>query len=309
MSEENKLAEVNATLDRFAKLIEENARQLAEDRKEAKRLRAEDLARERAKDKKREAEEAKRKAEEAKRRAEEEKRRAEEEKQRQAEEAKRKAEEAKRRAEEEKRRAEEEKRRAEEEKRQAEEAKRQRAEDLANDKKRQKEWEQRQAEWDKRFANMCDQVGGQGNNIGEITEAITVSDNILDLLNKFDGVHVEHFYFNVRKLYPTKNAEGKAIRKRHEVDGLADGEKVVVVIEAKTALTEGRVQRFLEKLTRFKVAYPDRADKDLYGAMTFIRIDDTAYRLAERHGLFLIKASPPDVELVNNKNFKPTKIN
>lgn len=33
MSEENKLAEVNATLDRFAKLIEENARQLAEDRK------------------------------------------------------------------------------------------------------------------------------------------------------------------------------------------------------------------------------------------------------------------------------------
>ena len=287
MSEENKLAEVNATLDRFAKLIEENARQLAEDRKEAKRLRAEDLARERAKDKKRQAEEAKRKAEEAKRKAEEAKRRAEEEKQRKAEEAKRQAEEAKRRAEEAKRRA----------------------EDLANDKKRQKEWEQRQAEWDKRFANMCDQVGGQGNNIGEITEAITVSDNILDLLNKFDGVHVEHFYFNVRKLYPTKNAEGKAIRKRHEVDGLADGEKVVVVIEAKTALTEGRVQRFLEKLTRFKVAYPDRADKDLYGAMTFIRIDDTAYRLAERHGLFLIKASPPDVELVNNKNFKPTKIN
>ena len=156
---------------------------------------------------------------------------------------------------------------------------------------------------------MCDQVGGQGNNIGEITEAITVSDNIVDLLNKFEGIHVEHFYFNVRKLYPTKNDEGTTIRKRHEVDGLADGEKVVVVIEAKTALTEGRVQRFLEKLTRFKVAYPDLANKDIYGAMTFIRIDEGAYRLAEQHGLFLIKASPPDVELVNNKNFKPTKLN
>ena len=211
MSGENKLAEVNATLDRFAKLIEENARQLAEDRKDAKI--------------------------------------------------------------------------------------------------RQAEWDKRQAEWDKRFANMCDQVGGQGNNIGEITEAITVSDNILDLLNEFEDIHVEHFYFNVRKKYPAKNAEGKSIRKHHEVDGLADGEEVVVVIEAKTILTEGHVQCFLDKLTMFKVAYPDRADKNLYGAMTFIRIDGVAYKLAEQHGLFLIKASPPDVELVNNKGFKPTKIN
>ena len=215
MSEENKLAEVNATLDRFAKLIEENAQQLIKDKAEFDRQLAED----------------------------------------------------------------------------------------------RKEAKIRQAEWDKRFANMCDQVGGQGNNIGEITEAITVGDNILDLLNKFEGVHVEHFYFNVRKKYPAKNAEGIAIRKHHEVDGLADGEEVVVVIEAKTVLTEGHVQRFFDKLTMFKVAYPDRADKNLYGAMTFIRIDDTAHKLAERYGLFLIKASPPDVELANNEGFKPTKIN
>ena len=233
MSEDNKLAEVNATLDRFAKLIEENARQLIKDREEAKRLRAEDRA----------------------------------------------------------------------------EAKRLRAEDLAKDAKRQAEWDKRQAEWDRRFDSMSDQVGGQGNNIGEITEAITVSDNIVDLLNKFEGVYVEDFYFNIRKQYPVKNAEGKTIRKHHEVDGLADGKEVTVVIEAKTALTEGRVQRFLEKIVRFKVAYPDRANKDLYGAMTFIRIDDGAYRLAERHGLFLIKASPPEVELINSENFKPTKLN
>ena len=262
MSEENKLAEVNATLDRFAKLIEENARQLAKDRKEAKRLRAEDLAKARAEEKKRKAEEKKRKAEEKKRKAEE---------------------------------------LAKEEKRKAEE--------LAKEEKRQAEWDKRQAEWDRRFDSMSDQVGGQGNNIGEITEAITVSDNIVDLLNKFEGIHVEDFYFNIRKQYPAKNAEGKTIRKHHEVDGLADGKEVTVVIEAKTALTEGRVQRFLEKIVRFKVAYPDRADKDIYGAMTFIRIDDGAYRLAERHGLFLIKASPPDVELINDKNFKPTKLN
>ena len=284
MSEENKLAEVNATLDRFAKLIEENARQLAEDRKEAKRLRAEDLAKARAEKKKRKAKEKKRKAEEL----------AKEEK-RQAEEKKRKAEEL---AKEEKRKAEE---LAKEEKRKAEE--------LVKEEKRQAEWDERQAEWDKGFSIMSGQVGGQGNNIGEITEAITVSDNIVDLLNKFENIHVEDFYFNIRKQYSARKEEGRTIRMYHEVDGLADGKEVTVVIEAKTTLTEGRVQRFLEKIVRFKVAYPDRADKDLYGAMTFIRIDDGACRLAERHGLFLIKASPPDVELINSKNFKPTKLN
>ena len=268
MSEENKLAEVNATLDRFAKLIEENARQLAEDRKEAKRLRAEDLARERAKDEKR--------------RVEEEKRRAEEEKQR--------AEEAKQRAED------------------REEAKRQRAEDLANDKKRQEEWEQRQAEWDKRFANMCDQVGGQGSTIGEITEAMTVSDNIIGLVNEFEGIEVTNFAFNIRKKYKSSDSNGNSIRKQHEVDGLADGKKVAVVIEAKTTLTNDYVEYFVTKLANFKVAYPEHSHKDVYGAVTFIRADDRALALAERHGLFIIKTSPPDVKLVNNEGFKPTKI-
>ena len=42
MSEENKLAEVNATLDRFAKLIEENAQQLRKDKAEFNRRLAED---------------------------------------------------------------------------------------------------------------------------------------------------------------------------------------------------------------------------------------------------------------------------
>lgn len=49
MTEDNKLAEVNATLDRFAKLIEENAEQLRKDKEEFNRQLAED----RAKDEKR----------------------------------------------------------------------------------------------------------------------------------------------------------------------------------------------------------------------------------------------------------------
>ena len=236
----DKLAEVNATLDRFAELIEANAQQLIKDKEEAKRQRAEDLA----KDEKRQAE-----------------------------------------------------------------WERQRAEDRAKDEKRQAEWERQRAEWEKRFNGINSRLGGQGNSIGEITEALTISDKIIDLVNEFSGIDVEYFSFNITKKYPTKTPEGRIIRKQHEVDGLADGKASVVVIEAKTVLTEERILRFLNKLANFKLAYPDHADKDLYGAMTFIRVDDDASLLAERHGLLLIKASPPDVELANNKGFRPVKIN
>ena len=257
----DKLVEVNATLDRFATLIEENAQQLREDKAEFNRQLAE--ARKEAR------EEAKRQREEAKRLR--------------------------------------------------EEAERQRAEDLANDKKRQAELERqraedqakdekRQAEWEKRFANMYNQVGGQGNSIGDITEAITVSDDIIDLVNEFEGIDVGYFFFNTRHKYPAKNSKGKTIRKHYEVDGLAYGETVAIVIEAKTKLTSEHITNLIKKLANFKLAYPDHAEKRLYGAIAFIRADDEALSLAEHHGLFLLKASPPDVELANNENFRPTVV-
>ena len=228
MAEENKLAEVNATLDRFAKLIEENAQQSRKDKAEYDRQREDD----RAKDEKRQA----------------------------------------------------------------------------DWEKRQADWERRDAELGKKVAAISDQVGGQGNSIGEITEAMTVSDNILNLINKFEGIDVAYFSFNISRKYPAKNSRGKTIRKQHEIDGLADGEKVAVVIEAKTILTKEHVTHFLDKLAKFKIAYPDHAHKDVYGALTFIRMDENAHQLAEQHGLFILRASPPNVELANHDGFKPTKV-
>ena len=205
-------------------------------------------------------------------------------------------------------------------KRRKEEWERQRAEDKAKAeaeaKRRQEEWEQqRHANWEKRdaelskkIANVSEQVGGHANMIGEITEAMTVSDNIINLVNKFEGIDVSYFSFNITRKYPTENSKGQKILKEHEVDGIADGEKVVVVIEAKATLTREYVKDFIKKLAIFKLAHPNYRHRDLYGAVTFVRAKSTALALAEKHGLFIFKASPPDVELVNDKGFKPIKV-
>ena len=215
------------------------------------------------------------------------------------------------------------KRRDAEAKRRKEEWERQRAKDKAEAKRRddeakrrQEEWEQqRHANWEKRdaelskkIANVSEQVGGHANMIGEITEAMTVSDNIINLVNKFEGIDVSYFSFNITRKYPAENSKGQKILKEHEVDGIADGEKVVVVIEAKATLTREYVKDFIKKLAIFKLAHPNYRHRDLYGAVTFVRAKSTALALAEKHGLFIFKASPPDVELVNDKGFKPIKV-
>ena len=138
---------------------------------------------------------------------------------------------------------------------------------------------------------------------------MTVSDNIIDLVNKFEGIEVEYFSFNITRKYPAKNSKGEKIRKQHEIDGFAEGSRSIVVIEVKTTLTRNYVRSFVEKLSRFNLAYPYQANKDLYGAVTFIRADSEALLLAKEHGLFIIKASPPDVELANDEDFTPVKFN
>ena len=319
-----KLDEVNATLDRFAKLIEENARRSVEDRQEADRQLAE-LKQRLAKEKIEFEQQLAKEKIEWQRQLDKEK--IEWQRQLDKENTKWKQQLAKEKTEFEqqlaKEKAEFEQQLAKEKaewKQQHDKEKAEWKQQHDNNKaefeqqlaKEKAEREQQRAddkdEWEKGLADTNSRLGGQGNSIGEITEAITVSDNIMDLVNTFEGIDVEHFYFNITKKYPSVNSKGEAIRKQHEVDGLASGEKTVVVVEAKTVLTEGRVQRFIDKLANFKIAYPDQALKDLYGAVTFIRVDDDAFILAKQHGLFLIKASPPDVELANEKGFQPVKI-
>ena len=220
--------------------------------------------------------------------------------------------------------------RAEAKARQAEaraEAKARQAEARAEAKARQKEWAQqrakdkaeadaRQKEADRRLAenawlisNLGKNVRGMGLSIGEITEAITVSGKIIALVNKFTGIKVDGFLPNLEKTYlldPDGALEGKN-RRQFEIDGLAVGETEAVVIEAKTKLNKRDVDSFIKGLARFKEAFGEYADRDIYACVAFVRTNDKTLAYAEKRGLFIIRATPPDVELLNGKKFKPVK--
>ena len=201
------------------------------------------------------------------------------------------------------------------------EADRQRAEDRAEAKRRQKEAEAqqkeaeaRQKEADRRLAendrlirelrasikDLGKNVRGMGSSIGEITEAITVSGKIIELVNRFAGIEVDSFAHNLEKTYkldPDGLLEGSNCR-QFEIDGLALGEGEAVVIEAKTKLNKGDVDSFIKGLARFKEAFGEYADRDIYACVAFIRATDKTLAYAEKRGLFVIRATPPDVKFV-----------
>ena len=153
----------------------------------------------------------------------------------------------------------------------------------------------------KSIKSMGRQLGGQGNRLGRIIETLVISPKILKLLNQRDDLSspVVAFSPNVEREY-----DGN---KQCEFDGIAIGEGVVVVIEAKAKLTTEDIRIFYDKLSeRFKDAYPEYRGHKVYGAVAAIRVDDQCKKFAIRRRLIVIEANPLEVKILNRRGFKFT---
>jgi len=109
--------------------------------------------------------------------------------------------------------------------------------------------------------------------------------------------------------YDRRAAEAKAEADRWavamEIDILAVDETEVVLVECKSRLSKDDVNEFLEKLSRFKQAFPHYKNYQAYGAVAGIEIDEGVDRYAYKQGLFVIKPSGETVEIINDSGFEP----
>lgn len=76
-------------------------------------------------------------------------------------------------------------------------------------------------------------------------------------------------------------------------------------MECKSWLSKDDVDEFIEKLHRFKVAFPHYQNYQTYGAVAGIEINEGIDRYAYRKGLFVIKPSGDSVVIINDQNFQP----
>jgi DNA gyrase/topoisomerase IV subunit A len=114
------------------------------------------------------------------------------------------------------------------------------------------------------------------------------------------------------EIYRITNRGGKGVKtlniseKTGKLIGfLAVDETDLVLVECKSRLSKDDVDEFLEKLSRFKEAFPHYKNYQAYGAVAGIEINEGIDRYAYRQGLFVIKTAGNMVKIVNSDNFQP----
>ncbi len=94
--------------------------------------------------------------------------------------------------------------------------------------------------------------------------------------------------------------------KGYEFDIIAVNCDVCVVVEVKTTLRPDDVNDFLHKLNDFRELMPEYAGKDrVIGAVAYIRVNSNSDKMAEKNGLFTIRATGKSATIVNATDFEP----
>jgi len=88
-------------------------------------------------------------------------------------------------------------------------------------------------------------------------------------------------------------------------DILAANDTEIVVVEVMTTLRPSDVNYFLEALRNFKKYCSQYKSYIVYGAVAYLKSESEARALAERRGLFVIRATEDSAGIINKAGFKP----
>ena len=186
------------------------------------------------------------------------------------------------------------------------------AEEAAEEaKRRDAEADYRSKEMDRRFAEMNAEANRR---LAKLEKTVANTNRAVDSLTTRWGRLVEELVepaviqlFRARGI-DVKETYSRARVKRQgiamEIDILVVDETEVVLVECKSRLSQDDVNEFLEKLSRFKQAFPHYQNFQAYGAVAGIEIDKGVDRYAYKKGLFVIKPSGETVEIINDSGFQ-----
>jgi hypothetical protein len=82
-------------------------------------------------------------------------------------------------------------------------------------------------------------------------------------------------------------------------------ENHVLVVEVKSSLGVEDVKQLREDLGQFRQFFPEYSQKQLYGAVAGIEIEEGADKYAYRQGLFVLAQAGEAVAILNASDFEP----
>ncbi len=90
-----------------------------------------------------------------------------------------------------------------------------------------------------------------------------------------------------------------------EIDVLVVNAGHVVAVEVKSSLSVADVNEFMADLAQFRRFFPEYGDKQLYGAVAGMVIEEASDRYAYRQGLFVLVPMGENVRVLNDVKFQP----
>ncbi len=146
-----------------------------------------------------------------------------------------------------------------------------------------KETDRQMKETDKKYRQLADQFTST---TGHITEGILAPSAIR--MFKEAGFAIDRCIANLKKS-DHHNQAGI------EVDLLLIDTTQAIAVEVKTDCRKRDVDRFLEKMPRFKTFFPEYNDKELFVAMAALKYDRDAMQYAKDNGLLVISTADGDL--------------
>ncbi len=129
---------------------------------------------------------------------------------------------------------------------------------------------------------------------GKLMETLVEGDLVKLLKQK--GIQVDRTATNILK----KHGE-----QQFEFDILAFNGEEIVVVEVKTTLDIKELNYFIKKLNRVTDFMPEFKGKKVYGAVAYLKANQSSDKRAEKEGLFVIRATGSSSSIINKQGFKP----
>ena len=169
------------------------------------------------------------------------------------------------------------------------------------------ETDQKFQETDQKFQETAEQMKGTDRRLkaldklynsqwGKLMESLVEGDLVKMLKER--GIDVRQ---------TSRNLKNEGGEKNWEFDLLAVNGDEVVVVEVKTMLKVKDVDHFLNKLGDFKELVSYHKDKKVYGAVAYLKADQSSNIYAEKKGLFVIRATGSSAKIINDEGFQAKK--
>ena len=138
--------------------------------------------------------------------------------------------------------------------------------------------------------------------IKELAREAKEASHCVDLQIEKLGQKVDQVSDNLDKL---GGKWGHFVENRMEIDVLVVNAGHVVAVEVKSSLSVADVNELMTDLARFRLFFPAYGDKQLYGAVAGMVIEEASDRYAYRQGLFVLVPMGENVRVLNDAKFQP----